>query len=195
LRRCFGAAPLIWPLSGLTSPSACSIVHEPVTSQLASYSVFVAVAYSPLPVARRCTRSTIGRRAILNQERTGRRLSKQSWGIVPKIRQVDKAMSMESQTWVIEVHPEVSFWKLNQHHPMRYRKKSQEGRSERVTLLRSICDGVDRQLERRPRGVGMDDLLDAAVSAWSALRWWQGEACPVADPERDAMGLRVAIHC
>jgi predicted RNase H-like nuclease len=130
----------------------------------------------------------------LNQERTGRRLSKQSWGIVPKIRQVDEAMSTESQTWAFEVHPEVSFWKLNQHHPMRYRKKSKEGRSERVTLLRSICDGVDRQLERLPRGVRMDDLLDAAVSAWSALRWWRGEACSVADPERDAMGLPVAIH-
>jgi predicted RNase H-like nuclease len=131
----------------------------------------------------------------LNQERTGRRLSMQSWGIVPKIRQVDEAMSPETQTWAFEVHPENSFWKLNQHHLMRYRKKSREGRSERVTLLRSICDGVDRQLERRPRGVGMDDLLDATVSAWSALRWWRGEACSVADPERDAMGLRVAINC
>jgi predicted RNase H-like nuclease len=58
----------------------------------------------------------------LNEERTGRRLSMQSWGIVPKIRQVDEAMSTESQTWAFEVHPEVSFWKLNQHHPMRYRK-------------------------------------------------------------------------
>jgi hypothetical protein len=49
---------------GIDVPIACSIVHEPVTSQLASCSAFEAVAYSPLQVARRCSRSTIGRRAI-----------------------------------------------------------------------------------------------------------------------------------
>jgi hypothetical protein len=61
--RFCGVAPLTWRLSGSTSPLACSIAHNPVTSQFVSFSVFVAVAYSPLQVEWRCTPGTTVRRA------------------------------------------------------------------------------------------------------------------------------------
>jgi predicted RNase H-like nuclease len=44
-----------------------------------------------------------------NQPRTGRKLSRQSWCICPKIKEVDDAISPSTQEWASEVHPEVSF--------------------------------------------------------------------------------------
>ena len=44
-----------------------------------------------------------------------------------------------------------------------------------------------------PQGVGKDDLLDAAVAAWTALRRVHCEAACVCTPEWDGSGLEVAI--
>jgi predicted RNase H-like nuclease len=45
-----------------------------------------------------------------NRQITGRGLSQQGWGIVPKIKEVDDAFDLCCQKWVFEVHPEVCFW-------------------------------------------------------------------------------------
>jgi predicted RNase H-like nuclease len=44
------------------------------------------------------------------------------------------------------------------------------------------------------RGVGVDDVLDAAVAAWSAMRLWEGSAEVVCAAGQDNRGLRAAIH-
>jgi predicted RNase H-like nuclease len=76
---------------------------------------------------------------------------------------------------------------------MRYKKKSAEGVSERLTLLRKIFPEIDAHMASRPSGVGKDDLLDAAVAAWTALRVHNGEARQVCEPDRDEKGLSVTI--
>jgi len=43
-----------------------------------------------------------------NRRTTGRGLSQQAWGIAPKIKEVDDAITPESQQWAFEIHPEVS---------------------------------------------------------------------------------------
>jgi predicted RNase H-like nuclease len=48
-------------------------------------------------------------------------------------------------------------------------------------------------LQRRPSGVGKDDLLDAAAAAWTALRLHRGEARQVCEPEHDGRGLAAGI--
>src|SRR5262249_47805591 len=70
----------------------------------------------------------------LNLQACGVMLSKQAYGILPKIAEVDAAMTPDLQEQVIEVHPEVAFWALA-NHPMRHNKKSAEGFAERRTLL------------------------------------------------------------
>jgi len=59
----------------------------------------------------------------------GKRMSKQAWAIVSKIRCVDREMagSPTMQSRIREVHPEVSFWAWTSR-PMRYRKTSRAGR-------------------------------------------------------------------
>jgi len=57
---------------------------------------------------------------------------------------------------------------------MAHRKKIEVGVNERLTLLSPVFPDIDRQ--NRPPGVAKDDLLDAAVAAWTALRVSNGEA-------------------
>jgi len=76
---------------------------------------------------------------------------------------------------------------------MAHRKKTKAGVEERLGLLRSVFPNIERHLQNQPSSVGKDDLLDAAVAAWTALRVWKGEAQRVCEPERDANGLDATI--
>jgi len=132
--------------------------------------------------------------SAVNRQKTGWGLSQQAWGIVPKIKQVDDAITPDSQRWAFEVHPEVCFWRLNQRRPMTHNKKTKEGAAERIALLQPVFSEIERHLANRPPHVGADDLLDATVAAWTALRWNRGEAECVCTPEHDGKGLAVAIY-
>jgi predicted RNase H-like nuclease len=129
-----------------------------------------------------------------NKQKTGRKLSGQSWCICPKIKEVDDAISPSTQKWASEVHPEVSFWAMNNYRPMAHRKKSRDGQAERLALLARVFPGIEEQMLRRPIHVGVDDLFDAAVAAWSALRICEGTAACVCKPELDERGLEVTIR-
>ena len=54
---------------------------------------------------------------------------------------------------------------------MKHNKKTKGGAAERVILLRQVFPQIETHLVNRPRGIGANDLLDAAAAAWSALRW------------------------
>jgi predicted RNase H-like nuclease len=124
---------------------------------------------------------------------TGRGLSQQAWGIAPKIRQVDDAITATCQRWAFEVHPEVCFWALAGERPMAHGKKTKAGTEERLKLVRAVFPDIEHHQYNRAANVGNDDLLDAAVAAWTALRLWKGEARQVCEPERDDKGLMATI--
>jgi predicted RNase H-like nuclease len=126
--------------------------------------------------------------------RTGKKISRQAWGIARKIREVDDAITIAGQTWAFEVHPEVSLWAMNNRSPMRHGKKSREGRLERSEVLRTTFQNIDALIELRPKGVGVDDLLDSAAAAWTAIRLWRGTAQSVSEVESDERNLRASIH-
>jgi len=131
---------------------------------------------------------------VTNLRMTGRGLSRQAWGIAPKIKQVDDAITPDCQRWAFEVHPEVCFWALNQRCPMKHNKKTKKGSEERSALLRGVFPKIETHLANRLPRVGADDLLDAAAAAWTALRWHRNEAECVCSPERDEKGLAVTIY-
>jgi predicted RNase H-like nuclease len=58
----------------------------------------------------------------INYARTGKRLTRQTWEIAPKIREIDDLICTLHQEWVYEVHPEVSFWLMNGRSPMKHPK-------------------------------------------------------------------------
>jgi predicted RNase H-like nuclease len=76
---------------------------------------------------------------------------------------------------------------------MAHGKKTKAGITERLDLLRCVFADIEHHLQNRPANVGKDDLLDAAVAAWTALRICKGEAQRVCEPEGDENGLEAAI--
>lgn len=128
-----------------------------------------------------------------------RKISKQCFHILAKIREIDRLMSPALAERVFEVHPEVAFWRLNGEAPMALPKKvknrpSEPGLAERMDLL--VRHGYERGFleQRLPSGIGRDDLIDAAVNALVAERLAAGAARPFPDPPgRDARGLPIAI--
>jgi hypothetical protein len=94
----------------------------------------------------------------------------------------------------VGIGPEISFWNLNGKNPMKFKKKSKEGKAERLLLLRTPFPRIDLHLQTRPHHVGADDLLDAAAAAWTALRYRAGSAESVCNAEHDDKGLTATIY-
>jgi len=176
------------PIGLLDCSRACDKAARKLLGQPRGTSVFAA------PCRAALTATTHAAASQINRGKTGRGLSQQAFGIAHKIKQVDDAIRVECQRWALEVHPEVCFWALNQQRPMKHNKKTSEGASERIAVLRPIFPEIERHLANRPPRVGVDDLLDAGAAAWTALRWHRHEAECVCTPERDEMGLATTIH-
>jgi predicted RNase H-like nuclease len=129
---------------------------------------------------------------LIGRETDGRALSRQCWGIVPKVREVDVAVTTETQERVIEVHPEVSFCAMNRMRPVMTKKSARDGQTERLGLLGASFDLTSLV---RPLRAKADDLADALAALWSGLRFVRGEARRVTDTEEtDGHGLRMQIH-
>ena len=175
------------PIGLLEGPRACDKAARKLLGQPRGSSVF------PAPCRSALGAQTYAEASSINRQKTTRGLSQQAWGIAPKIKQVDDAITSDCQRWAFEVHPEVCFWALNGGHPMAHNKKTKEGATERIAVLRRVFPEIETHLANRPARVGADDLLDAAAAAWSALRLHNAKALPVCTPERDAKDLSVAI--
>jgi predicted RNase H-like nuclease len=78
---------------------------------------------------------------------------------------------------------------------MRFGKLSASGRAERMKLLSKAYPQIRTHLDQLERRLaGPDDLLDAAVAAWTAVRIGQKQAVHLPEkPEFDGTGLRMEI--
>jgi predicted RNase H-like nuclease len=175
------------PIGLLDGSRACDIAARKLLGWPRRNSVFSPPCRAALGAADHAAATA------MNLRITGNGLSQQAWGIAPKIKQVDEAITPDCQQWAYEVHPEVCFWALAGNRPMVHRKKIKDGVDERLLLLRPVFVDIDRHIQHLPSGVAKDDMLDAAVAAWTALRISNGEARRVCEPERDDRGLEVAI--
>jgi predicted RNase H-like nuclease len=164
----------------------------------------------------RCARRLLGRRAssvftpptrpLLDATHyaqvRGHGLSIQAFNILPKIREVDRVMTPTLQQRVYEAHPELAFQFLAGH-PLQDRKKTVAGRAERLRILETIPSpwfhGIRVAFEQvlhacKRTDVAPDDILDAYVLMWTALRIWRAQAHRVPRiPQHDARGLRMEI--
>jgi predicted RNase H-like nuclease len=122
-------------------------------------------------------------------------LSKQTFGIMPKIADVDDAMTPELQDRVFEVHPEVTFGRANEWQLLPSKKRAEGRRARELTLARLGYPSLEEWfVEPWPPRSRADDLLDAGIACWTARRIARGEAQRVpADPPTDPRGLRMEI--
>jgi predicted RNase H-like nuclease len=126
---------------------------------------------------------------------TGMGLSKQAFGILPKISEIDGLLQdhQELRSRVNEVHPELCF-RMLAGAPMRHPKKSAEGRAERRLFLKNVFDLSALEALGAAVRAPTVDLLDAAVACWTAARLYNGTA--ISHPDHaplDSTGLPMVM--
>jgi predicted RNase H-like nuclease len=122
---------------------------------------------------------------------SGKSLSRQTFGIVPAIKALDDALGDPPDPRVHEVHPEVSFRKLDER--VTDPKRSASGHAQRLRALEQVMD-VSDALAASPLRLPLIDALDACAAAWSAQRIADGEAEWVGDDRLDARGRPMRMH-
>lgn len=130
----------------------------------------------------------------LSRRLEGRGMTRQTFGILPRIRELDRALTPALEPRVHEVHPELSFAWMSGGGALPS-KRSERGRRLRTALLRREFDAFDREVPSFPRALAApDDVLDAFAVLWTARRIARGRARALPDPPpRDARGWRMAI--
>jgi len=123
----------------------------------------------------------------------GKRLSKQTYAILPRIRDVDTALRKQQRySDVYEVHPEVCFCFWNRRQPMRYSKVTGFGFVERHKLAAEAFGmAAEEARDAVPQSAASDDdILDALAALWTARRIHSGTATRLPKVEqRDEYGL------
>lgn len=110
--------------------------------------------------------------SAINFAQIGKKISKQSWNICPKIRQVDTWLHEQShlKNLVFESHPEFVF--LNWSGDYFESKKTAEGFAQRLAFLESKfpCKDIIEQFlnHTKRKECNADDVLDAVVLALRA---------------------------
>ncbi|CAJ0869578.1 hypothetical protein AMST5_02150 [freshwater sediment metagenome] len=138
-----------------------------------------------------------------NSSANGKALTKQTFAILPKIREVDQLLQSrpELQEVIKEVHPEVCFRELAPK-PMAHSKATPSGRDERRQALKGVFPEWHRTEEAGlKQGLKSVDILDAGAACWSARRCAEdgGYCLPrsgFSPPDAalfDSTGLRMAI--
>ncbi|MDA7922654.1 DUF429 domain-containing protein, partial [Verrucomicrobiales bacterium] len=122
-----------------------------------------------------------------NQEsrrRYQRGINIQSFALMKYIREADAVSHADSR--IYETHPEVCFSCLKSS-PLEYSKKTWNGQQERIELLKHAGIILPTYLDEEKGKIPPDDLLDAAVAAWSANRIALGtaQALPNAEQRRN----------
>ncbi|MFN0245521.1 MAG: DUF429 domain-containing protein [Kofleriaceae bacterium] len=128
----------------------------------------------------------------LTKKHCGKGITKQSFALFPKIREVDRHVD---DARIIEVHPEICFRALAAHAAIAS-KHTWAG----VMTRRELLTKAGIQLPASFVGdheVGVDDVLDAAVVTWTAQRFVnkQAQSLPPMSKEKDASGrtLRIVV--
>ena len=129
-----------------------------------------------------------------NQKVTGRQLSRQTWGLVPKIREVDELMRRYGQAKEVvrEAHPELLFRGLAGG-PMVHNKKTREGFTERMTILQLFEPDAKSLIATAFLAHGgfeatRDDVVDAFVLTICAQQPGRLKTVPE-NPPKDPKGL------
>ncbi len=123
----------------------------------------------------------------------GKKISKQTYFMSFRIKDVDRLLDPDAQKRVIEIHPEVCFWALNGQNPLSGYKRTPEGEFQRLEILSQVF-ADDLASIASPLGAARDDFLDACAAAWSAARFATGKAETLPrEPCTDSRGLLMRI--
>ncbi len=178
---------------GLTdgsNPRKCDVAARKVLGPGRASSVF------PAPIRQVLTATDYKTACEISFNRCGKKLSKQTFQLLDKIRQADELMTPQMQHRVREIHPEICFWALNNQKPMQYKKRILPGISERINLLSPLFSDFEHALVDAGKSAkpAPDDILDALAAAWTAWAAVSGKAVTLPEnPQLDSKGLKMEI--
>lgn len=177
-----------------SEPRVCDKAARQLLGRPRSSSVFS-------PPARQALQGDTFRDAFrMNLKQLNIGISKQTFFIMPKIREVDALMDRQRQRYIREVHPEVAFAQLNGGRAMLHNKKTFAGRSERISTLKKA--GVEiseewlsgKRSSLPPGAVALDDMLDAIACLVTARHIRMGCSRSLGRAgQEDAKGLLMEI--
>lgn len=136
-----------------------------------------------------------------NRSILGVGLSKQSYNVCSKIREVDEFLNSnhEWKNRLLEGHPEVCFAKLNNEKAVLENKTKIEGQKKRIDILSKYYKDTDKVVSKFLNDVKsrkkIDDVLDALCLAVNgALGLENGFGCILEDPMEDINGLKMNMY-
>jgi predicted RNase H-like nuclease len=111
----------------------------------------------------------------VNFKECGKRISKQSWNLFPKIKEAQEFLQNNSisKLGIFEVHPELSFMAMNDMSLIKASKKTDIGREIRIKLVKKFFPNFSFELVRnkyKKTQVLDDDILDSISVLWSTQR-------------------------
>ena len=124
---------------------------------------------------------------------SGRGLTRQSFNLFPKIRDVAAAVAVGDDR-IYEAHPEVSFLELADA-DLPPPKKTWDGVMRRRALLSACGLRIPDEVGKASSHSEVDDIADAVVCAWTAGRIASGKARAFPNPAERIDGRAVAIWC
>lgn len=137
---------------------------------------------------------------LRNAAASGRKLSRQAYNILPKIREVDALVrsSASARKRLRESHPELNFRALSGA-PMVHNKRKPAGFTERVAVLERHFPGAGEAVamghrQLRAAGVARDDIVDAFINALAAARPLAEHIRLPRDDDTDEFDLPRHIH-
>lgn len=136
------------------------------------------------PIREALEAPTLADAIAVSRSRTGAGISAQAYALRARILEVD-AWLRGAGVEVREVHPEVSFAVLAGS-PLASSKRTWDGARERIAALAGAGVRVPDLLGPAGAVAGVDDVLDAAVAAWTARRVALGQAISFPSPPEDA---------
>ena len=152
----------------------------------------------PTPCRQALAATSYEEASQINERRLGRKLSRQSYGLIPKIRELDEllASSELARACIRETHPEVCFWGLLGG-PIEYSKRTRDGFVDRMRLLKLVEPAAEEMiaaafLVHGGFDAGRDDIVDAFIAAICARAADNLRTLPEA-PKLDKRGLPMEI--
>lgn len=137
----------------------------------------------------------------INEQLTGKKLSRQTFAIIPKIMDMDTFLYKHRDArWLIrETHPEICFWAMSGQ-AMKHHKTTEEGFTERKQILTKYFPQTPEMvaetlIKYKLTAIGKDDILDALAAAIT-ITTGLGELATIPEkPEIDAQGLPMEMVC
>jgi predicted RNase H-like nuclease len=176
-----------------STPRSCDREARRLLGQPRGSSVF------PAPMRTTLNADDYREACQLNQEACGKKISRQTFNLLPKLREVDALMWVERQQRIFESHPELGFMLMSgRDRGLASGKKRPAGRQERLSIVQSLIPDTDLNsvLATLPDRIApLDDKLDALACLITARRIANGTALrlPSGAVEFDARNLRMEI--